>query len=148
MHKIITAIITTLVIFSSISTTNAEDSYIERLLDLNYWVEQYNLDLSEIKYISFNNDKYNRIYNELKMVDSILKKEIMKNYRNWDYTYYQANWIVTNYNNFVYYTNKFFFYLKLKEQNNNYKEVDTAIIRNYTNMRTSYNTMKNIIKGY
>lgn len=148
MKKIITFIITLSVILSSLSTTFAEEWYIERLLDLNYWVEQYNLDLSNIDYIYFNDDKYNRIYRELKTVDSILKKWFMKNYRNWKLEYYQISWIVTNYNNFIYHTNQFFFFLKLKEQRPYYTELDSAIINSSRNMRSSYNKVKNITRGY
>jgi hypothetical protein len=146
MKKIISIIITLTLILSSLSTTFAEEWYIERLFDLNYNIEETNLNLSKINYIHFNEEKYNRIYNEFKTVDSILKKWFIKNYREWNYEYYQINWIVTNYNNFIYHTNQFFFFIKLKEQNNNYTENNTAIIRSYTNMRSSYNKVKNLIK--
>lgn len=146
MKKIISIIITLTLILSSLSTTFAEEWYIERLFDLNYNIEETNLNLSQINYIHFNEEKYNRIYNEFKTVDSILKKWFMKNYREWNYEYYQINWIITNYNNFIYHTNQFFFFIKLKEQNNNYTENNTAIIRSYTNMRSSYNKVKNLIK--
>ena len=148
MKKIILSIITFCFIFSSLSITFAEEWYIERLLDINYWVEQYNLKLSNIYYIHFNDEKYNRIYNELKTIDSILRNEFMKKYRNWEYKYYQTNWIITNYNNFIYYTNKFFYFLKLKEQNSNYKELDPAIISSYKNIRSSYIKVKDIIRWY
>lgn len=148
MKKITSFIITLIVFFSSLSISFAEEWYIERLLDLNYWVEQYNINLSSINYIHFNDAKYNNIYNELKTIDSILRNEFMKKYRNWEYKYYQTNWIIKNYNYFVYYTNKFFFYLKMKESNKNYKELDTAIINSYRNMRSSYTKVKNIVKWY
>jgi hypothetical protein len=146
MKKIILFIITLSFIFSSLSNTFAEEWYIERLLDLNYWIEQYDIELSNINYIHFNDEKYNRIYNELKTVDSILKNEFMKKYRSWEYWNYQTNWIIKNYNNFIYYTNKFFYFLKLKEQNPNYKEVDTAIMSSYKNMKSYYNNFKNIVR--
>ncbi|MFK7780072.1 MAG: hypothetical protein QM490_02895 [Candidatus Gracilibacteria bacterium] len=147
MRKIITYIIAFIIFFSSLSITFAEEGYIEKLLDLNFGVEEYNLNLSSIDYIHFNNPQYNHIYNELKTIDSILREEFMKKYRSGEYEYYQTNGIITNYNNFVYYINRFFFYLKIKE-GNSFIELDTAIIRNYRNMRSSYTKVKNIVKGY
>ncbi len=147
MKKIILAIILFTFFFTNFYITFAEEWYIEKLLDLNYWVEQKKLDLSKIDYISFQSSKYNYIYEQIIISDSTLREWFMKKYRNWDFEYYQTNWIITNYNNFVYYTNQFFFYLKIKEQNNNFVELDTAIINSYTNMRSSYRKVKNIIKG-
>lgn len=146
MNKITTFIITMIIFFSSIYITNAEEWYIEKLLDINYWVEKYELDLAEIDYYNFKSDKYNYIYKELKRIDSILKEDIIKKYRSWEYNYYQVNWIIKNYNDFIYHNNMFFYYIKLKEQNNNYKELDSAIIKSYTNLRNSYKKIINIIK--
>ena len=146
MNKIIKLIITLTIIFSSQSNTFAEEGYIENLFDLNYWVEELDLDLHDIKYIYFNNEKYNRIYREIKTVDSLLKDGFMKNYRNWEYDYYQMNWIVNNYNKFIYNTNQFFFFIKLKEQNSNYLEIDSAIMSSYRNMKIYYSKVKNLAK--
>jgi len=146
MNKIIKFIITLTIIFSSQSNTFAEEGYIENLFDLNYWVEELDLDLHDIKYIYFNNEKYNRIYREIKTVDSLLKDGFMKNYRNWEYDYYQMNWIVNNYNKFIYNTNQFFFFIKLKEQNSNYSEVNSAIMSSYRNMKIYYSKVKNLAK--
>jgi len=146
MNKIIKFIITLTIIFSSQSNTFAEEGYIENLFDLNYWVEELDLDLHDIKYIYFNNEKYNRIYREIKTVDSLLKDGFMRNYRNWEYEYYQMNWIVNNYNKFIYNTNQFFFFIKLKEQNSNYSEVNSAIMSSYRNMKIYYSKVKNLAK--
>jgi len=146
MKNIIKFIITLSLIFSSLSTTFAEEWYIEKLLNLNYGIEAMNLNLKNINHQSFHNEKYNKIYNELKNIDNIFKKNIMKNYRDWKYWYYQINWIIKNYNNFIYHTNMFLSFLKIKEQNNYYSEINHAIISSYTNIKESYNNMKNIIK--
>ena len=148
MKKIITSIITFSIILSSLSTTFASESYIEELLDLNYWVEEFNINLSDIDFIRFNNPKYAIMYRNFNDVNNGLKNWLMSQYRNWDYEFYQMSWIVTNYNNFIYHTNKYFLYLKLKEINNNYWEVDTAIINSYRNMRSSYTNMKNIVRWH
>jgi hypothetical protein len=148
MRKIILFIITLTIIFSSLSNTFAKEWTLERVLDLNYWVEEFKLNLSNIDYVRFNSSKYNNMYNELIKIDSTLRTEFMKKYRNWEYEYYQINWIITNYNNFVYYINKFFFYTKIKESNSRYVELDTAIINSFRNMRISYNKVKNIVRWH
>jgi hypothetical protein len=146
MTKIIKVIITLTIIFSSLSNTFAEEGYIENLFDLNYWVEELDLNLHEIKYIHFNNEKYNRIYREIKTVDSLLKNGFMKNYREWIYDYYQMNWIVSSYNKFIYNTNLFLYFIKIKEENNQYSEVNSAIISSYRNMNIYYSKVKNLAK--
>jgi hypothetical protein len=146
MTKIIKVIITLTIIFSSLSNTFAEEGYIENLFDLNYWVEELDLNLHEIKYIHFNNEKYNRIYREIKTVDSLLKNGFMKNYREWIYDYYQMNWIVSSYNKFIYNTNLFLYFIKIKEENNQYSEVNPAIINSYRNMNIYYSKVKNLAK--
>lgn len=146
MKKIITSIITFTIIFSSLSSTFAEEWYIERLLDLNYWVEKATINLSELNYYKFEKTSYIRVYNEFKTIDKILRSEFIKKYENWEYDYYQINWIITNYNNFIYYLNKFFYYLKLKEKGYKYTELDSAIINSHTNMRRFYRHVKNNAK--
>jgi hypothetical protein len=146
MTKIIKVIITLTIIFSSLSNTFAEEGYIENLFDLNYWVEELDLNLHEIKYIHFNNEKYNRIYREIKTVDSLLKNGFMKNYREWIYDYYQMNWIVSSYNKFIYNTNLFLYFIKIKEENNQYSEVNSAIKNSYRNMNIYYSKVKNLAK--
>jgi hypothetical protein len=146
MTKIIKVIITLTIIFSSLSNTFAEEGYIENLFDLNYWVEELDLNLHEIKYIHFNNEKYNRIYREIKTVDSLLKNGFMNNYREWIYDYYQMNWIVSSYNKFIYNTNLFLYFIKIKEENNQYSEVNSAIISSYRNMNIYYSKVKNLAK--
>lgn len=146
MKKIIIFIISFTIFLSSQSNTFAEEWYIERLLDLNYWVEELTLGLSELEYVQFNTAQYDNMYNELKNADWLLRTEFMKKYRNWEYTYSQINWIITNYNNFIYYTNKFFYYLKLKESGYSYTELDSAMIKSFTNMRNSYRHVQNNAK--
>ncbi len=146
MKKIIIFIITLSLFFSSLSNTFAEEWYIEKILDLNYYSEEYELNLKSIDYIYFNNLKSYNMYKNIKNIDSKFKKLLINQYRQWELEYYQINWIITNYNNFIYYTNKFFYYLKLKEQNYNYVELDKAIINSSKNMRNSFIHIKNITK--
>ncbi|MDP2090329.1 MAG: hypothetical protein Q8K30_01915 [Candidatus Gracilibacteria bacterium] len=146
MKKIITIIISTIFFFSSMTNTFAKEGYIEKLLDLNYGLEEHNLELAKINEITFSNPEYNKIYNQLIISDRILKDEFIKKYRKGEYTYYQFNGIVSSYKNFIYNTNRFFYYLKIEEQNNNYEEMDKAIKNSFLNMRSSFIKMKNLVK--
>ena len=145
MKKIISLIIVLTIFFSSLTKTFAEEWYIEKLLNLNYWVEEFNLNLSKLNNIYFNDEKNNRIFNELKTVDSLLTNQFMLKYKNWEYEYYEINWIIKNYNNFIYYTNKYFYFIKLNEQRPYYKENNTAILNSYKNMISSYKKIKYIL---
>lgn len=146
--KKINYLIITFIIILNINNTYAKDWYLENILDLNYWIVEYKLNLSNIDYIYFENIKYNQIYKKIKQVDSLLKNEFIKKYRKWKYEYYQTNWIITNYNNFIYHTNMFLKFLNIKEKNHNYREINSAILKSYTDMRSSYKKVKNIVKWY
>ena len=146
MKKIINIIIAISLLLSSLSTTFASQWYLETLLDLNYWIEEHNLELAELDNIYFKNKLFNKVHNKLKKADKILKREIIQKYRNWEYEYYQVNWIVKNYKNFIYHANQFFYYLKIEEQHPNYRDLDTAILRSYRNMNSNYRKVKNLIK--
>ena len=146
MKKIIKIIITLTVIISSLSPTFAENWYIENILNLDYTIEENNLELSQINYYHFNTVQYKNIYLNMKKVNELLKKWIINNYKNWTYWYYQVNWIIKNHNNFTYNLNQFFFYLKIKESWANYVELNTAIKRSSINVINSYNRIKNLIK--
>ncbi len=147
MKKIITFIISTIIIFSSSSYTFAEEWYISDMLDLKCWVELHNLDNIKLNNISFQNQEYVNVYNDLKSKDQILKNEFIKKCRNWDYSYYEINGIVSRYKNFIYSANSFFLLLKIEEQNPNYDEIDVAITRSFTNMKNNFKKFKNMVKS-
>lgn len=147
MKKIINIIIITIFFFSSFKYTFAQEWYMEKLLDLNYWVEEHKIEITKLESIYFNNPEFSIAYDELRGMDRVLKDEFLKKYRNWEYTYYQINWIITSYNKFIYHANKFFNLLKIEEQNPDYEEIDKAILNSYTNMRSSFRKVKNIVKN-
>ena len=85
------------------------------------------------------------MFEDFKETDRLLKDKIISKYRVWDFSYYRVNDIISNYKNFVYYTNKLFYYVSLKESNPSFKEVDIAILKNYRKMRTYYEKIKILI---
>lgn len=146
MKKIYKIIIIIFFIISSYKYAYTEEWYIEKLLNLNYIIEENNIELIKIKYYSFNNSSYNNLYKNLKYIENTLKKEIMKNYKNWKYTYYQVNWIINSYKDFIYYINNLLSLLKIKEKNIDYIDLDRALLNTYTNIRSSFTKIKNLVK--
>jgi len=147
MKKIIISIITLIIIFSSFGNTFAEEWYIEKLLDLNYGAQGHKIELIKLNNISFNNSGNNNVFKELQKMDTILRTGFMNNYRNWEYSYAQMEWIITSYRNFIYYANKFFSLLKMQEKNPSYEEIDDAIIESFWNMKSTFKKLKNRAKN-
>ncbi|MDD2871238.1 MAG: hypothetical protein PHS49_04565 [Candidatus Gracilibacteria bacterium] len=148
MKKILFVIIASFFIFSRLlNNTFADDGYIVNMLNLNSQNEENNINLANLDNIQFYNADYSNKYNQLKNIDKVFKKEFIKKYKNGEYSYYQINGIISNYKNFIYYTNKYFYFLKIKKQNQNYREIDQAISNSIINMKNYLNRVKNIVKG-
>ena len=124
MKKIITIIITLTIFFSTINISFAERTYnewyIEQLLDLNIWIEEYDLTLAHITQIYFSDVNTQNLFEEFKRTSYLLNEEIIKSYREWKFDYYQVNWIISNQKKFIYHINRLFYYISIKEQNSNY----------------------------
>jgi len=140
-------IILSIFIFFSISNITSADKewYIEKLLDLNYWIEEYKIQINDLEYVYFYDTKSQKMYDNFRTADQLLKDEIIRLYRSWEIDYYKMNWIIQNYNLFVYHTNKMFNYISIKEVRSDFKELDTAILKNYENSRSYYSRAKLLI---
>lgn len=145
MKKLFALIIITLSIFSNFSFVNARESLLEETLDINYWPENFEINLPKVWNFSFKNTNNKNSLKNFKAIDSSLREVFMINYRNWKYSYNATNGIVDNYTLFVYHTNKYFYYLSVKEKNWNFKEVNTAILKNYRLSRSYLKKVKYII---
>jgi len=145
MKKFILHIIVVISFFSIANTSFADEWYIEKLLDLNYWIEEYSLQLPSFNTLYFKDSNTQNMFKELDHINELLKQEIMKKYRSWEFDYYQVNGIVSSHKNFVYYSNKLFYYISLKDQWYRYKELDDAILINYRNTKSSYRKVKNLV---
>lgn len=145
MGKFVKIIIAFFIFISTSNIVNAEEWYIERLLQINSWVEAFDIELTSLDTYYFRDEALRNTYLEFVKVSSLLKKEIIKKYENSELEYYQTKWIITNYKNFIYYTNQIFYFLKLREDWYNWKELDTAVLETYQNIRTYYKRLKNLI---
>ncbi len=147
MKNLVYIILSIFTFFSISNITSAnKEWYIEKILDLNYWIEEYKIQINDIDYIYFYDEESQKLYDNFRSADKLLKDEIIRLYRDWKIDYYKMNWITQNYNLFIYHTNKMFKYISLKEVRSNLKELDIAILKNYENSRSYYYKTKLMIK--
>ena len=145
MKKILFSFLTSFFIIFISTNTYASEWYIENLLDLNIWIEEYDLELSYIDKIYFINSNTKEIFDNFKVANRLLKDEIIKKYRAWEFDYYQVKWIITNQKMFVFHINRLSHYLSIKEQNHRYLDVDNFILKNYSNARIYYKRVKYLV---
>ncbi len=145
--KKLSLIILALCIFSIGNTTFAQS--IDDLLELDSGLEAFSIETQKLDTYSFRSPQIESVYQRFIVINRILKDELMRKYRNGDFDYYQMQWIIKNHKDFVFHTNKLFYYLSLKDNGMQSKPIDTAIMRSYQGTKTSYNRMKYIIsKSY
>lgn len=140
-------IILSSLLFSSISMTYAEEWYLEKLLELNTGLEVYEMGLTQMDSMTFSNQSIQNTYNAFLKVDTSLRNEFIRQYRAWELSYAQMRDIVVNYNTYIYYTNRTFYYLRQKELGYDNKETQRAIINGYSSMRTYYVRVKGVINN-
>lgn len=146
MKKIIAGIIAIIWVFSTfLPTTFADEPFFESLLDLNYWVEEYTLELSNLETMYFYSQNLQNMHSEFQKWNQKIKAEIMDYYRSWKITGYQAQAIVRAHKNFVYHTNQIFRHSLYKELNPNYADVEGQILENYTQSRLAYRKIVKIL---
>lgn len=132
-------------VLSRVITVSAEEGYLEKLLDLNTGIEVFDINTATIDPLEFYNPQIQYTYDEFISVDRVLRDEFIRQYRTWEISYYRMADITTNYNNFVYYTNKTFYYLRQRELGYTGKHTDRAIRNGYSNMRVYYTRVKALV---
>lgn len=145
MKKIFIKIIISFSIFSIFSYVNASEWLLEETLDINYWPENFEIDLPKIWNHYLKNKKNATSLKNFRAIDKVLREAFMEKYRNWDFDYNATNGIVDNYRLFIFHTNKYFYYLSVKEENPKSREADTAILKNYKNARAYIKKVKYIV---
>lgn len=139
--------ISSFVLFSSVLSVSAQEGYLEQLLQLETWLENYQIEeIPKLEVRSFSNSSVQKTYDEFLKLDVILRKEFIRQYSIWDISYYQMQDIVANYRDFLYYTGKTFSYVSEYEKWLRGEEIDRAIESGYSNMRMSYGRIKGILQ--
>lgn len=146
MKKIYAPIIALLVFFSIANSALAVRS-IDDILWLPNWPESGKMsEIGGLESYSFKNAETQRDYMDFKRVNQILQAELIRKYKNEDFSQNQIGGIIENYKKTIYYTNQLFYYRSLKEEWISGDEIDAAIASAYSNIRVYYTRMKNIIK--
>ena len=144
MKKIILSIIS-LFTFFSIANTYAENNWLlGEIMDFPYWVEDFKLKVDNLNYVKFYDSESQTLYNNFRATDSVLKDELIRQYREWKIDYYRMNWIVSEYNSYVYHANKMFSYISQKEKKYD-SQLDSIILTHYTEARQYYDRAKYLI---
>ncbi len=147
MKKIMICIIMLSSFFSSIFSVSAQKWFLSDLLEIQTGLEVYDLEnIPKLTSQNYSNAAVQETYNEFMRVDSLLRNEFIRQYRNWDISYYQISDIIQNYKDFLYYTNKTFWYISETERWLRGPQLNNAIADSYSNMRMSYNRIINILK--
>lgn len=145
MKKLLTTIIAFFTIFSIGNTYANNEGLLDKIMDFPFWVEEFRIRMDEPKYVYFYDQQSQNLYNSFIGVNNVLKDQLVKYYREWDIDYYRMNWIINDYNLYIYHSNKMFSYLSQKELR--YEEqLDTIILKHYTLARNHYNTVKHLVE--
>jgi len=144
MKKIVLFIISIWILFSSSLFANAGEWKIEKVLNLNFAVEQIEYKLSELPNKKFKNSKVQAKYNQIQILNKVLTQEFYRKYKSWDIDYYTTKWIIKHHKIFIYNTWKLFEYIGIKLKNPNYIDINDNIINSYSQMRMSFNRIKHL----
>ena len=144
MQKFTKLIIVFILIISSLNISKAD--YFENLLNLETWLQEIKYSFVELKNSHLKDYKSNKMFLQLNTVNPKIQKAILKQYKSGRFGYYQTLWLVEHYNNFIYYSNKYFSSLKNKEIYWNSKEVKQNIYNNFSKMKNFYYQFANLAK--
>lgn len=154
MKKIITAtIISTSLIFSTLNNTFALEEWyseweIEKILNLTNWPEITKLELIKINTYNFKWSKFLKMQSAMINYDRKLKDKIETNYKNWIFSYTKMNWIINEYDFFIYNLNKYLEWNR-KLEKYSYLKKDTNVLKyiddSYSQMRTHINRLKYLV---
>jgi len=146
MQKLSSLIIILFLVFflGKINSTSAD--FIEDTLKMDTKLEEINFEFYFLENPRLNSKKNQKQYYKINRLNNKIKIALIKKYKNNEFGYYQMQGIIKNYNNFIYYTNKYFKELKNKELYWNTKEIESNIYKNFRDMKSSYSKFKNLVK--
>ena len=105
------------VIFSSVTSVSAQGGYLEELLQISTGLESYKMEeIPKLEARTFSNSAVQKTFHEFQKLDAILRKEFSKQFASGNISYYQMQDLITNYTDFLYFTNKTFSYVSEHEK--------------------------------
>ena len=145
IKNFISLIISLIFVFSIAKTNISHADYFEDFLNLETAVEELQFEFYKLENPNLNEYIYQKQYYTLNKINPIIKQAIITQYKDWKFWYYQTSWLITHYNNFIYYSNKYFSSLKNKETYWDTKEVQSNILKNLRNMKFYYIKFQNLV---
>ena len=145
IKKFISLIISLIFVFSIANINISKADFMEDFLNFETELEEIQFEFYSLNNPNLKDSKYQNQYSILNRINPIIKQAIIKQYKDWKFWYYQTNWLITHYNNFIYYSNKYFSSLKNKEIYWNTKEVQSNILKNLRDMKSSYTKFQNLV---
>lgn len=119
---------------------------VELNLDFPLWVETLGLEEAILEKRNFKTSQNQKIYQTFVSQDTQMRKLILDLFEKWSLTQAQVNNIIHNYQNFIYYTNQYFYFLSLSEGSlKNDLEVKDWVKNNLKNSKESFTKVKNVI---
>lgn len=148
MKKLALSIIVLSSVFAnSVLTVNAKSGILEETLNLDVWVEIYQMNNINIGNYTFYSKNLQNTYNNLLAIDKIFKTEIIEKYRKWELKYYELSWAIDNYASFIYYTNKMLSEIELLDLwIDSSRQLLDSIEKNYTYVRSYYNKIDALLE--
>lgn len=136
--KILSSIISFFLIFSIVNIPFTNADFMEDMLEMDTELIKVEFNFYEIKKQNLRNKQNQEKLNKLIIWSQNVRFLVLRQYKNSKFWYYQMNWIVNKYNNFIYYSNKYFEALKTQEIYWKNKETTTNVKNNLRDMKFSY----------
>lgn len=147
MKQIFGVIICFFILFSSTGNALAQNESLDELLNLDSAVEIIEIRTNQLPQMTFSHSYTQEKYNDFLQMDSKLRNAFLDEYKKGNISYYGIQDIIAAYDVFLYHTEKTFTYLSEKEKWYASKEIDTALSQAYTNIRTSYSQVKQLVEN-
>ena len=119
----------------------------EQLLEIQTRLEVYEIGLETMDRYSFSNPSLQNTYEAFLRLDTQVRNEFIRQYEAGELSYAQMRDLIVNYNGYIYYTNKTFFYLRQREITGDSKEIQRAIKNGYSSMRTYFVRVQGVINN-
>lgn len=142
MKKIISLIIIFVYIFSIANFVNASEWEVSDILELEYGIQESDLNEIYIKTVSLKDSKYRNKYTSMREVDKVIKKEILRKIQAEEFDYYTWFDVIKTYSSFIYSVNRLF---KLYSYKEDWQDVDSSIRTTSFQIKTYYKKLQYLV---
>jgi hypothetical protein len=149
MKKIVISAIVLISVFSWSALVNAENKwFIADTLNLDVWVEIFELNNINLQSHTFRTKNLQKTYNNMVNINKLFKNLAVQNYEEWKLTDYELNGLINNYSKFIYYANQMFSDIEILDLwLDDSQELLDSINKNYTFVRSYYLKIEAILNN-